>query len=141
MSLRPNAKAGTNMPHSPVESEDEHGALSMLCGLCQENESGADTVFIKHAHLMQPILTKKDAVVAAAKKLNATLKCTVPKESHQYQSLQNFADMFEMMVNEKTAAKVSKAKTNGIRKVQSNDPILPEHNEEEEEDASPRVNK
>ncbi|KAL7524712.1 hypothetical protein ACHAWF_003918 [Thalassiosira exigua] len=88
-------------------------------------ERVSDTVFVKHAHLTQPILTKEDAVVAAAKRLNATLKGTVPKESEQYQSLRNFADMFEMIANEKAEAKVSKAKTNGIRKVQSNDSILP----------------
>ncbi|KAL7537341.1 hypothetical protein ACHAWF_005737, partial [Thalassiosira exigua] len=40
-------------------------------------ERVSDTVFIKHAHLTQPIISKEDAVVAAAKKLNATLKGTV----------------------------------------------------------------
>ncbi|KAL7532369.1 LOW QUALITY PROTEIN: hypothetical protein ACHAWF_004111, partial [Thalassiosira exigua] len=151
----PWAPLGSEMlMHKPAtkrKSWDKHATLTWNLRTSTENyrcfvgyvkktraECVSDTVFIKHAHLTQPILTKEDAVIAAAKKLNATLKGTVPKESQQYQSLQNFAKIFEMIANEKAAAKVSKAKTNGIRKVQGNGPILPEYNKKEEEGATPR---
>ncbi|KAL7523225.1 hypothetical protein ACHAWF_000430, partial [Thalassiosira exigua] len=92
-------------PASKRKSWDKRAVLTWHLGSSTEHyrcfigyvkktraERVSDTVFIKHAHLIQPILTKEDTVVAAAAQLNNTLRGTVPKDSQHFESLQNFAN-------------------------------------------------
>ena len=66
-----------------------------------KSERISDTVFFQHKHLTQPMVTKEDAVIAAAKRLHSTILGQVDPANEHYDRLKNLSDMFNLIANEK----------------------------------------